>query len=950
MRLTSGIYKVTVSTGGSGYAAAPAVQISGGGGTGASAVAQLAGTAVDAVVITNEGVGYTSEPTISITGGSGSGAAATASVLSYGTTAPVSMFRGRFGGLYGVNGYERGFRWLGGTYPLQPLGISPPHTPPTISVTTGNTGQTIRSVAIVNGGAGYFSAPTVSFSGGGVTDGSTLHASARAKIAGARVVGMTIDDRGNSYTSAPQITFSGGLASGATLTVVPDGQLAAVNVPALGTGYTLPPTCIIGGGVASITLTSGGTNYGTVAPTISFATVNGGSAQATCSVSGGVVNAITITSMWAGYDAPPAITFNHATGSGAAATCSLDGLVGAQVRVLVDSSSGRLSTPVISSGGSGATTTPGVALVSATTVAATTGGSTVLTVGSGGTLSPVMAYGVKSITVESGGTGYVSPPAIGFRPSGGGAAAWATVESGAITSVEVLSEGLYPEPPTVVLESVTARAIPVVSSPIVGRYKCAIRYVDSTPQANNGPLASSISDLVDVEAESGVSLEWTWSNDRMESRVDALELWRTTSDQALVLYRVATITKVDGVMPTSYTDTLSDDDLLDSTRTDFALMPIVMPNGRLNARRFAPPVEYASVACMFQDRAWYAVDTRGIRPNSLWHSEIDEPESAPEAYEIVLQENQSDPDAIVTIVPFGSALIVLQSRHLYRLQYVAQPLIDASITLTAYRGIINSRCCDVYDGVLFCADSYGMYAYDGSSVDSFSAPVDDFWRDGSIDFSKSKTFHVAVSPAERVVRFFYCTAEDGEYPVRSLCYCLSTRAWWSEEYASPITSSASTAISLKRRHIFGTAGGFLKQEKAALDSGATAIDYEVRFGNYPVDAGPSREVSVLYRPTDGNLNLALRYNGSTAARPNAVASSRGDGWTSAQGATVAVLDMRSDRSPLGDAPGEATARYFGRADDRSAGADRHLAVGLSGSKATTSSEPCIHALTIQGVG
>jgi hypothetical protein len=352
---------------------------------------------------------------------------------------------------------------------------------------------------------------------------------------------------------------------------------------------------------------------------------------------------------------------------------------------------------------------------------------------------------------------------------------------------------------------------------------------------------------------------------------------------------------------------------------------------------------------MFQDRAWYSVDARGEKPNSLWHSEIDEPESSPAAYELVLQENQADPDALVAIVPFGSSLLAIQSRHIYRIQYVSQPLLDASVTLAGYRGVLTPRCLDVYEGVMFAADSYGLYAFDGSRVDPISTPVDDYWRDGRIDFSKTSTYHVAVNPNERVVRFHYCQPGDGANPTRALCFCIATRAWWEETYPQPITSTVQVPIGGKRQAIVGGSGGFLKPAKNTAEAGGAAIPYSVQFGNYAFDNDNSRDVSVLYRPTDASLRLELRYNGSTAPRSNAVDVSRGDGWSMAAASTAAVLDMRADRSPLGQAPGLATARYFGRADDKSAGADRHLSVGLSGDKASTAADIRLHAIAVRGV-
>ncbi|WP_315869005.1 phage tail tube protein [Pseudomonas sp. JV245A] len=56
------------------------MNLTGGGGTGATAVAVLDGDKVSAINITSPGAGYTSAPTVGFTGGAGSGAAATAIV------------------------------------------------------------------------------------------------------------------------------------------------------------------------------------------------------------------------------------------------------------------------------------------------------------------------------------------------------------------------------------------------------------------------------------------------------------------------------------------------------------------------------------------------------------------------------------------------------------------------------------------------------------------------------------------------------------------------------------------------------------------------------------------------------------------------------------------------------------------------------------------------------
>lgn len=88
--LAGGINQIRVTDLGAGYASAPTVAISGGGGSGAAATAVLGTGAnlgkVVAVNITNPGSGYTSNPQIAISGGGGSGAKAAAYVLPQGLT------------------------------------------------------------------------------------------------------------------------------------------------------------------------------------------------------------------------------------------------------------------------------------------------------------------------------------------------------------------------------------------------------------------------------------------------------------------------------------------------------------------------------------------------------------------------------------------------------------------------------------------------------------------------------------------------------------------------------------------------------------------------------------------------------------------------------------------------------------------------------------------------
>nr|WP_329603243.1 phage tail tube protein [Pseudomonas fulva] len=74
---------------------------------------------------------------------------------------------------------------------------------------------TIAAIDLTNGGTGYTSAPTVTFSGGGGTG-----AAATAIIADGKVIGFNITNAGSGYTSKPTITLTGGAGTGAAATAV----------------------------------------------------------------------------------------------------------------------------------------------------------------------------------------------------------------------------------------------------------------------------------------------------------------------------------------------------------------------------------------------------------------------------------------------------------------------------------------------------------------------------------------------------------------------------------------------------------------------------------------------------------------------------------------------------------------------------------------------------------
>ncbi len=79
----------------------------------------------------------------------------------------------------------------------------------------GNTSESVKTINVTNGGAGYTTVPTVTITGGG-----GIEATAVAVVSANRVTAINITTPGIKYTSAPTITITGGGGSGATAVAV----------------------------------------------------------------------------------------------------------------------------------------------------------------------------------------------------------------------------------------------------------------------------------------------------------------------------------------------------------------------------------------------------------------------------------------------------------------------------------------------------------------------------------------------------------------------------------------------------------------------------------------------------------------------------------------------------------------------------------------------------------
>ena len=435
-------------------------------------------------------------------------------------------------------------------------------------------------------------------------------------------------------------------------------------------------------------------------------------------------------------------------------------------------------------------------------------------------------FKVASISITNAGSGYNVAPEIKIKSTTGfGAYAESSVTAGKITAIDLeTGGGGYRTVPTVTAVSGEAEAFAVARPHLRGKYQCYYRYVDDTAEASGGPIPSNLSPVAESDTGEGTrQITWTVARPaNTDGRVLAIELWRTTGNQATALSRSKTLTGPFDQATASWIDDLTDEELRDANRTGYAAMPIVMPNGDLNAQRFTPPPSDKAVVVRFQDRFWYGVDTSGNEPNSIYFSEVDEPESVPDVNEFPLQQNARDGDSITALIPFGSSLLIMQNRRCYSLSFAKKPLLDANVTPLAYRGCMGQRCWDTLGGVCYVMDRYGVYAITpGGEVEDLSAPIGDVFR-SRLNLTITGWNFLVIDPSTRILRAFVAHSDDQSAgsPTRALCYSIDSKSWWVERYPHRLTAGI----------------------PLLLDTGEYACAYAGRGGAYALDTG-SRDLS-----------------------------------------------------------------------------------------------------------
>ena len=433
------------------------------GGISTLTVASLTGFAVGDVITTTGFLNSGNNGTFTIasipTGGAlrltyanASGAAGSTGTVTKGTVATANpVFYGSITSIpvtYGGSGYLLSDK----------VTISAPYNgvPPTTSTSTVSS-YAVASVTLSNGGSGYTTAPTVSFSGGA---GSGV--SAYATVASGIVTSVVVTNFGSGYTvgSAPSVTFTptnGGTgATGTAVLSYSTGINTAVTVSNGGTGFYTTPTVVVS------------------APNI-------GATATTTLANTGVVGGFTVVTGGAGYIHAPYVSISAPPTQATAIAVAVVNSVTSQVTdiTIVNPGVGYTTAPTItiSSSGSGAVSAVSSGVLTITGWTGTNVVGTYQVVLSGGTFTGLTNGGIYTVTAASGSpttSVTISSPGslagtgtITIRP----ASATVVVSNGSVVDIQVTNPGFgytraatpsvtFTAPP----QSVRAQARPVISS------------------------------------------------------------------------------------------------------------------------------------------------------------------------------------------------------------------------------------------------------------------------------------------------------------------------------------------------------------------------------------------------------------------------------------------------------------------------------------------------------
>lgn len=229
----------------------------------------------------------------------------------------------------------------------------------------------------------------------------------------------------------------------------------------------------------------------------------------------------------------------------------------------------------------------------------------------------------------------------------------------------------------------------------------------------------------------------------------------------------------------------------------------------------------------------FAVYTIRVPPaerRTVYFCESGQYDAWPAANAVEIEDNGDENTGLANAESF---IFILQRRHIYRMSYQNNPIVDGGVFLACDRGCVNNRSWVKLNSSLYFMDEEGVYEFEaGGSVKPISDDIQDmFWADDKdsevkINWKARKFFHAALFRAESTIRWF--VALDGnDKPQHALCYSYLTESWWIERAPWPLGASTLWPITTPRVLVAGPAKrvfGYGMQELDALKAGGTVRD------------------------------------------------------------------------------------------------------------------------------
>lgn len=202
----------------------------------------------------------------------------------------------------------------------------------------------------------------------------------------------------------------------------------------------------------------------------------------------------------------------------------------------------------------------------------------------------------------------------------------------------------------------------------------------------------------------------------------------------------------------------------------------------------------------------YAIRAPRSERQKFYYTRPLEPESWPVLENVRIQE---DGDDITGLMPLKNFLFVLEKRHLYVVTMSSQPSRPSNdqfpgviVRYGAARGCINNRCWVRVEDEAYLLDYEGIYRFNTSGIEPISPPIQDFFREGKLNWKASRYWFASINRGEEVIRWH--VSLGGSYlPRHALCYAWRRSEWWTESYPWALGAASEAVLNGHLRPLFG---------------------------------------------------------------------------------------------------------------------------------------------------